>query len=97
MAERIEAIDSDNSKISEDAENEIIDLMVKLSNPKEKMSKYQSIKYLNKHGVKMCKSTFENYVRDGKLPPSRHEAGFKENFWYVCDLDKLIDQKKNGR
>jgi hypothetical protein len=41
----------------------------------------------------MCKATFDNYVRDGKLPKSRHEAGFKENFWYARDLDAFINKK----
>lgn len=76
----IEQIDAGNSRLSEEQQSELIDIMARMLNPQEKMSKYQAIQYLNKHGVKMCKATFDNYVRNGKLPKSRHQAGFTENF-----------------
>jgi predicted DNA-binding transcriptional regulator AlpA len=42
----------------------------------------------------MSRATFDNYVKEGKLPKSRHQAGFKEIFWYKEDFDKFIDSKK---
>lgn len=94
LVDRINAIDTGNSRISEESQLEIIDLFSRLSNPKEKMSKYQSIDYLNKHEIKMSRATFDNYVKDGKLPKGKHQQGFTEIFWYKEDLDNFIDQKK---
>ena len=50
----------------------------------------------NDSGIKMSRATFDNYVKDGKLPKSRHQVGFKELFWYKEDFDDFIDKKKNS-
>ena len=94
LADRINAIDTGNSNISEESQLEIIELFSRLANPEEKMSKYQSIDYINKHGVKISRATFDNYVKDGKLPKGKHQQGFTEIFWYKSDLDDFIDKKK---
>lgn len=80
LADRINAIDTGNSNISEESQLEIIELFSRLSNPEEKMSKYQSVDYINKHGVKISRATFDNYVKDGKLPKGKHQQGFTEIF-----------------
>ena len=49
------------------------------------MSKYQAYTYLN-----MSRATFDNLVREGKLPKGVKVAGFKELFWYKKDLDKAV-------
>lgn len=71
----IDKIDAGNSKIDEEEQEEILDLINRLSNTKSKLSKYQAIKYLG-----ISRATFDNYVRDGKLPKGRKEQGFKELF-----------------
>lgn len=71
----IDKIDSGNSKIDEEEQEEILDLINRLSNTKSKLSKYQAIKYLG-----ISRATFDNCVRDGKLPKGRKEQGFKELF-----------------
>lgn len=48
----------------------------------KKLSKYQACKYLN-----VSRATFDNYVRDKKIPKGRKQQGFKELFWYKKDLD----------
>ena len=80
LIDRINAIDTGNSNISEESQLEIIELFSRLSNPEEKMSKYQSVDYINKHGVKISRATFDNYVKDGKLPKGKHQQGFTEIF-----------------
>jgi hypothetical protein len=80
LVDRINAIDTGNSNISEESQLEIIELFSRLSNPEEKMSKYQSVDYINKHGVKISRATFDNYVKDGKLPKGKHQQGFTEIF-----------------
>lgn len=50
-----------------------------------RLSKYQACQYLN-----VSRATFDNYVRAGKLPKGKHEAGFKELSWSKKDLDNFI-------
>lgn len=38
----------------------------------QRLSKYEACRYLN-----ISRATFDNYVRAGKLPRGKHEAGFK--------------------
>lgn len=42
----------------------------------------------------MTSATFDNYVREGKLPRGKHVAGFKELGWFKKDLDKFIKDCK---
>lgn len=82
-------IDAGNSNISE---NEIIELTKVLQSYTDKtkrMSKYQACQYLN-----ISRATFDNYVREGKLPKGKKEAGFKELSWDKKVLDSFI---KNNR
>ena len=80
LRERADAIDAGNSRISEEQENLIIDLMARMSNPKEKLSKEQALKYLKEHNFKISRATFDNYVKEGKIPEGRHELGFNPKF-----------------
>ena len=96
LAKIIDAIDTGNSNISEGQQYEILEYLTKLSNPEDKLSKYQAIKYLNDNNIKISRASFDNYVKDGKLPKPKHEAGFKENFWVKSDFKDFIDKKKNS-
>ena len=80
----IKNIDCGNSNASDEQCDEIIEAINKLTNTKNKLSKYQSCKYLN-----ISRATFDNWVREGKLPKGRKEQGFKELFWFKEDLDKI--------
>lgn len=80
LRERADAIDAGNSRISEEQENLLIDLMTRMSNPKEKLSKEQALKYLKEHNCKISRATFDNYVKEGKIPEGRHELGFNPKF-----------------
>lgn len=84
----INNIDCGNSSASEEQCDELIDLINKVTNTQTKLSKYQACKYLN-----TSRSTFDGWVRDGKLPKGRKEQGFKEIFWYKEDLDKINLEK----
>lgn len=81
-------IDCGNSNASDEQCDEIIEAINKLTNTKNKLSKYQSCKYLN-----ISRATFDNWVREGKLPKGRKEQGFKELFWFKEDLDKINLEK----
>ena len=68
-------IDCGNSNVSDEQCEELIETINKITNVKNKLSKYQSCKYLN-----ISRATFDNYVRAGKIPKGEKEQGFKELF-----------------
>ena len=84
----IDNIDCNNSNASDEQCDEIIEVVNKVLNTKNKLSKYQACKYLN-----ISRATFDNWVREGKLPKGRKEQGFKELFWFKEDLDKINLEK----
>lgn len=77
-------IDAGNTNASEEELIEICDQLGFIINPESKLSKYQAIKFLG-----ISRATFDNYVRDGKLPKGLEQQGFKEKFWYKRDLVKF--------
>lgn len=80
----IDDIDAGNTHASNEELDGIFDVINKTANTQNKLSKYQACKYLN-----ISRATFDNWVRDGKIPEGRKEQGFKEKFWYKYDLDKV--------
>jgi predicted site-specific integrase-resolvase len=50
----------------------------RLTDREKRLSKYEACRYLN-----VSRATFDNYVREGKLPRGKHEVGFKElsRYW----------------
>lgn len=87
----IAAIDVGNSKFNGDDALQIIELANKLTNTENKLSKYQACKYL-----KISRATFDNWVKDGKLPKGKKEQGFTELFWTMEDLKKVKDSKNKS-
>ena len=85
----IDRIDSGNSNLTEDELEETIDYLNKLTNTENKLSKYQSCKYLN-----ISRSTFDNYVKEGKIPEGKKQQGFKEKFWELKTLKNFKQSKK---
>ena len=85
----VDSIDAGNSNITENEAIELAKVLQSYTDKTIKMSKYQSYQYLN-----MSRASFDNYVREGKLPRGKKEAGFKEIFWTQKDLDEFI---KNNR
>ena len=73
-------IDAGNSNIDEDEAMQVIRMLKELrkDNP---MSKYQAYTYLN-----ISRATFDNLVREGRLPRGRKLPGFKELIWLKKDL-----------
>lgn len=84
----IDRIDAGNSNLSADEEIEVIEILKKYTNKDRKLSKYQACKYLN-----MSRATFDKYVREGKIPKGKKEAGFKEIFWNERELRALCLHK----
>lgn len=83
-------IDAGNSNITENEAMELTKVLQSYTDKTIKMSKYQACEYLNVH-----RATFDNYIRDGKIPKGKHTAGFKELSWSKKDLDTFIKNNKN--
>lgn len=80
----INNIDAGNSNITENEAMELTKVLQSYTDKTVKMSKYQACQYLN-----VSRATFDNYIREGKLPRGNKEAGFKELFWVQKDLDEF--------
>ena len=80
----VDDIDCGNSNSTEEENLELVKILQAYTDKTIKMSKYQSCQYLN-----ISRATFDNYVREGKLPRGKKEAGFKELFWVQKDLDEF--------
>lgn len=81
----IDDIDAGNTNISEEAEIKIIDTIRELTRKDLPMSKYQAYTFLN-----ISRATFDNLVREGRLPKGKKVAGFKELMWFEKDLRDAI-------
>jgi len=83
----IDDIDAGNSNISEEDELKLVKTLQRYTRQDSPMSKYQAYTYLN-----ISRATFDNLVKENKLPAGKKVEGFKELFWYKRDLNKY---KKN--
>lgn len=85
----VDNIDAGNSNITENEAMELVKVLQSYTDKTIKMSKYQACQYLN-----ISRATFDNYVREGRLPRGKKESGFKELFWTQKDLDGFIKKSK---
>lgn len=85
----IDNIDSGNSNITEQEGIQIIDAIRELTDKEKRLSKYQACQYLN-----VSRATFDNYVKEGKLPKGKKQLGFKELSWTKKVLDEFIKNNK---
>lgn len=79
----IDDIDAGNSNMSDEECLEAIKLLKRYTYKDTHLSKYQAFTYLN-----ISRATFDNLVKEGKLPKGRKQQGFKELYWLKKDLDK---------
>lgn len=82
----------DDESISSNPEESMqaIETLKKFVDKDKRLSKYQACQYLN-----ISRATFDNYIREGKLPKGKKEAGFKELSWSKKDIDKFIKEHKS--
>ena len=85
----IDRIDTGNTNITEEDGLEVINYLNKFNNKDEGISKYSACQYLN-----ISRATFDNLVKEGKLPEGKHIQGFKEKRWYRKDLDDYVRRIK---
>ena len=80
-------IKAGTSNISEEDQLEIVAMLKKYTDKDRRLSKYQACTYLN-----MSRATFDNYVREGKIPKGKKEVGWKELSWSESELKEVIKQ-----
>lgn len=85
----IQDIDAGNSNIDEKEAIEIVNIIRKFTNKEERVSKYSACQQLG-----ISRATFDNLVKNGKLPKGKHTTGFKELSWSKKDLDNYIKSKR---
>ena len=90
LAEKLEAIDAGNSNVDEESAIAILKAVKESTDMTKKVSKYKACQILH-----ISRATFDNYVREGKLPKGEHEIGFKELRWSLHDLNKFKEQYWN--
>jgi predicted DNA-binding transcriptional regulator AlpA len=84
LVERIEAIDAGNSNLDEESAIAILKTVSDSTNMTKRVSKYKACQILC-----ISRATFDNYVREGKLPQGEHTIGFKEKSWSMYDINKF--------
>ena len=84
----IDDLDADNTNINEEEAIKIAKVLSELRKDRG-ISKYSACQYLN-----ISRATFDNYVREDKLPRGKHEIGFKELSWSKKELDEFINRMR---
>lgn len=80
----IDDIDAGNTHLDEDEAISVARFIKEVARTDMPMSKYQAYTYLN-----ISRATFDNLVREGKIPEGKKIPGFKEKAWFKKDLRKL--------
>ena len=80
-------IKAGTSNISEEDQLKIVAMLKKYTDKDRRLSKYQACTYLN-----ISRATFDNYVREGKIPKGKKETGWKELSWSESELKEVIKQ-----
>ena len=88
----VDNIDTGNSNLTESEAIELVDNLKRLTDRERRLSKYEACRYLN-----ISRATFDNYVREGKLPRGKHDAGFKELSWSRSSLDEFANKYRCKR
>lgn len=91
LRELAERIDAGNSNLNEEEAVELLEVVRPYSDREEYISKYEACRYLN-----ISRSTFDAYVKDGKLPKGKKRIGFKELAWTKKELDKYVHKLKSN-
>lgn len=85
LEDYINKIDSGNSNLDEESAIAILKAVSDSTDMTKRVSKYKACQILC-----ISRATFDNYVREGKLPKGEHTIGFKELSW---DLKTINDFK----
>lgn len=93
LQSKIDDIDCGNSNVDEESAIAILKAVNDSTDMTKRVSKYKACQILC-----ISRATFDNYVREGKLPQGEHTIGFKEKSWNLYDINKFKETYwKNGR
>lgn len=81
----IDDIDSRNTYISENEQLEVIQLIQKITS--QDLSKIEAAEYIG-----VSRATFDNYIKEGKIPKGNKRPEFKELSWKKSDLNKFLEE-----
>ena len=84
LEDYINKIDSGNSNLDEESAIAILKAIGDSTDMTKRVSKYKACQILC-----ISRATFDNYVREGKLPQGEHTIGFKEKSWSMYDINKF--------
>ena len=87
LEDYINKIDSGNSNLDEESAVSILKAITDSTDMTKRVSKYKACQILC-----ISRATFDNYVREGKLPQGEHAIGFKEKSWSLYDINKFKEQ-----
>ena len=82
----VDDIDSGNSNMTYEDQCKVLRMLSNIREGDVAMSKQTAADYIG-----VCRSTFDNYVRDGFIPKGVKEEGFKELRWYKSDLGLYLN------
>ena len=82
LEDYINKIDSGNSNLDEESAISILKAITDSTDMTKRVSKYKACQILC-----ISRATFDNYVREGKLPQGEHTIGFKEKSWSMKDIN----------
>lgn len=85
----LNVVDSDNSNYTDSELEEILDTINRITNTRNRLSKYQACEYIG-----ISRATFDNYIREGKLPKGDKTPGFKELSWDLGTIKKFKNETK---
>lgn len=82
LQSKINDIDCGNSNVDEESAIAILKAVNDSTDMTKRISKYKACQLLH-----ISRATFDNYVREGKLPQGEHTIGFKEKSWSMKDVN----------
>lgn len=92
LVECIEDIDSGNCKLDHDGLGEAVHALRIYSRKDVSLSKYQAYNHLG-----INRATFDNYIKDGKLPKGKKVPGFTELMWNEKELDEYAERLRKQK
>lgn len=87
LVSKVNDLDIGNSNIDEESAIAILKVIEDSTNTNKRVSKYRACQLLH-----ISRATFDNYVREGKLPKGEHTIGFKELSWFMKDINDFKDK-----
>ncbi len=87
LLQLVDEIDAGNSNLTEEETLQLLNTLKAIHEPR--ISKYQACQLLG-----ISRATFDNLVRDGKLPRGTKQQGFKELSWKKSEIFQFAAERQ---